>query len=59
VIRYEFIPVWLIVFAALMIVIFSAAMMINFFIAISFYKVYVVATLCASAGSYCAHKYWP
>ena len=58
-IRYEFIPVWVGVFAVLMITVFSAAMIINLFTPISFYKVYLVATLCAAAGSYYSNKYWP
>ena len=55
-IRYEFIPVWMMVFAAVMIGFFSVAMIANFFITISFYKVYLVATLSAAAISYYVEK---
>jgi hypothetical protein len=57
-VRYEFIPAWMIVFAAVMIGFFSVGMMINFFITISFYKVYVVSTLSAAAISYYVEKRW-
>jgi hypothetical protein len=57
-VRYEFIPTWMIVFAAVMIGFFSTAMIINLFITISFYKVYVASTLSAAAISYYVEKRW-
>jgi hypothetical protein len=57
-VRYEFIPLWMIVFAAVMIGFFSVGMMINFFITISFYKVYVVSTLSAAVISYYVERRW-
>jgi hypothetical protein len=57
-VRYEFIPAWMIVFAGIMIGFFTGAMIFNFFSPVSFYKVYAVSTLVAAAASYYAEKRW-